>query len=206
MIIKHSFATEPEAIKLFDGVEKLSQFKSRLQKLSDTLPKSNPNEWDMHSDPQENKNAVLGDGFELFCELLVLHMGIHPHIGLANYIPISAMKKDDEGCDAFAMNIKSEKSAVQCKYRSDPNYLLTANEDHLMNFGYESYLEGIESKNQKTKRLFIITTAKDLHHHTVKKFRDNVFVINNNTIRALVDNNIIFWRSCEEKLRKQLGL
>jgi hypothetical protein len=37
-MIKHSFAQEPEAIKLFEGVEKFSQFK----KLSRSLLKNSP--------------------------------------------------------------------------------------------------------------------------------------------------------------------
>lgn len=92
-MIKHSFAQEPEALNLFD-VESFPQFKKKLKALSISLPKSNPLKWGRRIDMQDNINKILGSGFELFCELLILHMGFHPHIGLANYEPIET---DDEG-------------------------------------------------------------------------------------------------------------
>ena len=54
VMIKHSFAQEPEALKLFEGGSKFSQFKYRLKKLSQSLPKSNPVRWGRHVNQDEN--------------------------------------------------------------------------------------------------------------------------------------------------------
>lgn len=193
-MIKHTFAQEPEALKLFDGVTKFSQFKSRLKKLSQSLQKSNPVRWGRYADQRKNEYKILGDGFELFCELLVMHMGFHPHIGLTNYDPIE--EDQDEGVDAYAFNIENQKSAVQCKFISDPTYEFTANGSNLVNFLVEANFNNIEFKDRKIKRLFLFTTASGLHYHTQKKWRDSVHVINNKIIELLTDNNTIFWNSC----------
>ena len=198
-MIKHSFANELSSILLFENTEDFSQLKSKLKKLSKSLPKSNPIRWGRSSKSHENENKILGDGFELFSELLVLHMGFHPHIGLTNYEPIDA--DDDEGVDAYATNIEGQRSAVQCKFVSNPTYEFTANGSNLGNFLIESNFSNIDFKNKKIKRLFLITTANGLHYHTISKWRDSVHVINNEVIKAITDNNIIFWQSCYNILR-----
>lgn len=198
-MLKHNFALEPETIRLFDGVTSLSQFKTKLEKLSKTLPISNPLRWGRNPDMQDNINKIKGDGFELFCELLVLLMGTHPHIGLTDYMPTDP--DSDEGVDAFAKNMELQKSGVQCKYVSDPTYMFTANGSNLANFLVEANFDDIDFKNQQTKRLFLITTAKGLHFHTAKKWRNAVHVIGNSTLKQLVDNNLIFWKNCTEILK-----
>lgn len=197
-MIKHSFSREPEAAGLFEGVEKFSQFKRNLVKLSKSLPKSNPIRWGRNTSQFDNQNKVLGDGFELFCELLVSHMGFHPHIGLSDYIPVQSQ---DEGVDAYANNLSDLQSAVQCKFVSDATYEFTSNGSNLANFLVEANFNNIDFKDVHPKRLFLITTASGLHHHTVDKWRDSLHVINNKTIVQLTDNNIIFWKSCVKLIR-----
>ena len=151
MDIKHHFANEPEAIKLFENIGNFLQFKKKLKKLSVSLPKSNPIRWGRNAKSQDNENKILGDGFELFCELLVLHMGFHPHIGLTDYKPICA--NDDEGVDAYAKNIENEASAVQCKFVSNATYKFTANGSNLSNFLVEANFNDIDFKTKRVKRL-----------------------------------------------------
>lgn len=200
MQIKHHFADEVEAIKLFDGTEKFSQFKSKLKKLSKELPRTNPIRWGRSVKMESNINTILGDGFELFCELLVLHVGKHPHIGLANYEPVCI--DEDEGVDAYAVNLNLEKSAVQCKFVSDVTYKFTANGSNLSNFLVEAGFNEVSyAEESKIKRMFLITTASGLHYHTKEKWRDRLHVINNKVIEQIVNNNKIFWKACVEILK-----
>lgn len=86
-MLKHEFAQESGVIQLFEDTQSLSQFKNKLDKLSKALPVKDPIKWGRNVEMQDNINKIKGDGFELFCELLVLLMGSHPHIGLTDYKP-----------------------------------------------------------------------------------------------------------------------
>lgn len=199
MKLKHHFAEVEEAIELFK-VEKLSQFKSKLNKLSKNLPEKYPLVWGRNKDETANQNKIKGDGFELFCELFVYHFGIHPQIGLANYTPVDPLI--DEGIDALAININEEQTAIQCKFINDTTYQFAANKSNLPNFLVEATLKKIAWEDtDKIKRVFLITTAKGLHYHTQEKWQNKVKVISGNDIKLLVDNNRLFWKSCERILK-----
>lgn len=202
-MIKHHFVAVPEAVDLFD-VANFNQFQAKLKKLSKVLPTTDPVRWNVSLNPQDNQNKILGDAFELFCELFVLHFGFHPQIGLSNYTPIDP--ELDEGIDAFADNLLNKKSAVQCKYVSDEKHEFGANKSNLPNFLVEATLKKIAwNRDTKIRRAFLITTAKGLHYHTEKKWNNRVQVINGDVIKSLTLNNKIFWQSCQERIREVNG-
>ncbi|MFA5024071.1 MAG: hypothetical protein WC523_03905 [Patescibacteria group bacterium] len=198
-MILHSFANEPEVIKLFEETKTFAEFKNKLEELAISLPQTKPIFYNLKKDMPDNVKKIKGDMFELFCELLVSCIGSHSHIGLGQYRPVNL--SDDEGVDAYAVNTLLEKSAVQCKFVSNPNYEFTANDSNLPNFLIEARFNGIPwEEDTKTKRLFLITSAKGIHYHTISKWRNCVFIINGDTISTLTDNNLLFWSDCLGKL------
>ena len=204
MKIKHHFMEESNTLGLFKDTKKFVDFKKKLLKLSNFLPKENPKKWGRKVNFEDNKKLILGNGFELFCELFVLHMGFHPHIGLANYQPVAA--EDDDGIDAFAYNLNNELSAVQCKFVSEPDFEFTANGSNLPNFLVEATIKDIKwTEDTRIRRAFLITTAKGLHYSAIEKWHNRVAVINGNCIKQLVDNNTIFWNSCAGCLEEENG-
>jgi len=200
-MIKHTFVHEPGALDLFQDTTTLLSFKNKLSKLSASLPEINPVQWGRKS-KEENENVIKGKGFELFCELLVSLMGHHPHIGLTKYEPCQIK---DNGIDAFAVNLNNEKSAVQCKFRSDANYEFTEGSSNLGSFMTEALFETDCKKKSSVKKAFLITTAKGINYSTASKWRNSVFEINGKTLKTLVNNNIIFWNSCCELINESRG-
>lgn len=198
-MIKHKFGSEAEAIQLFDGVENFVQFKKKLEDMSVRLPKANPLRWGRFAEESKNINKIRGDGFELFCELFVKQLGIHPHVGLDKYEPIDVER--DEGVDAYAINLDMKRSAIQCKFVADPNYEFTANSSNLSNFLIEAAFNGVDwISDNEIRRLFLITTAKGINQHTKEKWHNRVFEINIDTIMTLTKNKL-FWSRCLQEVQ-----
>ena len=198
-MIKHSFANEPDAITLFAGTKNLKEFISKLVNLGKILPEKNPERWARHISPDDNYNEVVGAGFELFCELFVETFGADPSIGLCEYTPV---EENDEGVDAYAKNINEEKSAVQCKFRSNPIDEFTATNSNIANFLVEARFNGIDWEKKRDKKcMFLITTAKGLCGYTAKKWHYCIREINHNEISEWVNKNSIFWNNCVNRIQ-----
>lgn len=192
MQIEHVFQTKAHDLeKLFHNVKTLKQFMKNLE----TQSKLNP----LNYDPDKYK----GDGFEFFIELLLKLHPTYKNIGVFKYKPI---QEDDNGVDGVGINNLLEKAVVQIKYRSNTNYFLKANEDHLSNFTNEAYMKfdvAPDKKDDKNYRHFIFTTAKGLHHHTNDNvFKGKVKCFNYTDIKLLIDNNLIFWEKVNSIIKK----
>lgn len=186
--LKHSFIWKAHDVHgLLTDCNKLNTFTNRLEKQSLLYPD--------RYDPDKYK----GDGFELFVEALIKLSPIDNRIGIGNYEVIQ--EGNDTGVDGYGIGIDGKKASVQVKFRSDNTENLTANKDHLSNFVMTSIFEGVD-KDSKNNML-IITTANGLHHYTDNEmFRNKVRCLGYNELRALVDNNVLFW----DKFRNLLGI
>lgn len=186
--MEHSFITKShDLFGLFDGVKLMSTFNKRLEKQAniDRL--------------RYNYNDYLGDGFEFFVELFLKINAADNRVGVYNYKPIPS--NEDKGADGIGVNMKGEKCAVQIKYRSNSETLLTANEDHLSNLILAAGLAGItfDNNDDTNHRHFVFTTAKDLHFHTKSNmFENKVKCFGWNEFKSMVDNNLHFWDKCRE--------
>jgi len=161
------------------GCTTLNMFCKRLVKQSEKHPERH--------DPMKYR----GDGFELLVEALFKSAPSNRQLGVFDYQPIEG--GEDTGVDAVGFGINGKQAAVQIKFRSDSTSLLTANKDHLMNFGFAAqnkYGVDIEDKNN----MIIVTNAKALHHFTNSEmFLGKVHVIKYADLKKLIDGNIAFW-------------
>ena len=192
--ISHHFLTTCHSIEeLFLGTSKVSTFCSKLERQSLVDPGAYPSE------------MYVGDGFEFLVELLIKLSPADNRIGIAEYSPIKVGK--DNGVDGYGINAIGKKCAVQVKYRSNNNKLLTAGEDNLDSFMFESVLEGVLPEIEgKCKNHYIFTTAQGLNHYTNnQKLRGSVKCIGFQELRELLDNNIHFWNFCRENILENLA-
>lgn len=186
MELTHSFIFRCHDLEgLFENVKTLLQFMKRLEKQSQLHPERYPVE------------KYLGDGWEFFCEALIKSHPCDNRIGISEYVPV---KKNDNGVDAYGINMFGETCAIQPKYRSNTKNLLTSKGDNLSSFIVEAQINNILLSKQY--RHFVFTTAKGLHHYTDhEKFRGMVKCFGYDEIRSLVDNNLPFWNF----IRKQIS-
>jgi hypothetical protein len=186
--LEHNFKTKAHSLpRLFEGVTKMSQLMKKIETESQIDP--------LRYDPDKYK----GDAFEFFVELF---LALHPtdnRVGVYNYKPYQI---NDNGVDGIGQNIKNEKCIVQIKYRSNKEYELTANNDHLSNFVANGMIaHGIidDKENHKNFRHFIFTTASGLHFYTDKEmYEEKVKCFGINDFKSMLDNNIVFWDKVRE--------
>jgi hypothetical protein len=195
MKLEHHFKTSSHDLRgLFEGVTKLSTFCARLEKQAELDPDKYP------------RDKYVGDGFEFFAELFFKHFSDNPTIGVHEYHP---HKAQDNGVDAYGLNMHLKRCAFQIKYRSNANQLLTS-EDGLNSFVTEACVmngnpvQSVDYVREKcSPTLFIFTTAKGLHWYTeTVKFRGMVKVFGREDIRKHVDGNLGFWKSMEQIVLK----
>ena len=174
------------ADELLNDCNKVSTFIRRLRKQAD----SNPDYFEPHT--------YFGDGFEAFVEVLIKNSPIDPRIYIRDYQPIAGGKGTplDMGVDGFGYGPNGEVHTVQCKARSNPEGVLTANRDHISNFVAHSQTK------YKTDHMTIFTTAKDLHQELNEQmYMGLVRTIGINDIRQLVDKNENFWRIFRDEVK-----
>jgi hypothetical protein len=202
--MKHNFSQEPLALSLFNGTTTFKDFKKKLINLSISMPIQNPLRWGRCIEMKDNENKILGDGFELFAELLVSLLGNHRHVGLSEYTPINP--SEDRGIDAFANNILGELSAVQIKFSADPTHEYSPSNSNLPSFINEAAftLKGVDwTIVSDVKRLFFITSGNGIDWVGKNKWGSRIWVINGKGISQLVDGNMIFWNKCVELLKEE---
>lgn len=191
--IDHHFLTTSHDINgLFEGTRKISTFRTKLEKQAVMNVMAYPYE------------KYVGDGFEFLVELLIKLSPVDNRIGIVDYSPIQSNK--DNGVDGYGKNLLNRKCAIQVKYRSNTEKVLTAGEDKLDSFITESVLEGIIPEQvEEIKNHFIFTTADGLHYYTNnEKFRGSVRCIGNKELRELLDNNVHFWDAALKAIHDNL--
>lgn len=185
--IKHGFLHRcHDIVDLFEGVDKLSAFKYRLEKQSLIDP--------LRYDSQK----YVGDGFEMFVEIFLKTAAYDNRVGISEYEPVQS---DDNGVDGVGYNIVGEKCAIQVKFRSNTNTLLTADGDHLANLISDALLKYDiqQSKDKEPPKHYIITTAKGLHRYTdTEFFKGKVKCYGYDDLRSFLDGNKSFWDLCRK--------
>lgn len=179
--LQHSFKLRCHNItELLDNCNKMATFCSRLEKQS------------IKSPDRYQPEKYCGDGFELFVEFFLKSHCVDNRIGVGSY-QILDNDDTDTGVDGVGIGINNKPAAVQVKYRSNNNKLLTANEDHLTNFGYSAQNKyGIDLND--INNMLIITSAKGLHAFTNgEMLLGKVRCIGYDQLREMLDNNLLFW-------------
>ena len=181
-----------DLVGLFEGVNKLSTFMSRLERQSEMNP------------TRYSPDKYKGDGFEFLVEVFLKSHAYDNRVGITQYTPV---QKGDNGVDGVGVNLSGEKCVVQIKYRSNSKSVLTTNEDKLSNMISDGMFQhGVSANTDKLKMIsekkvaplhYVITTADGLHHYTdSENFRGYVHCIGFNQLRQMLDNNISFWDLC----------
>lgn len=201
MKLEHPFILRcVSPIELLDGCEKISTFCGRLEKQA----KAYARQADGEVDP-DLQNQYKGWGFELFVECLLKCFPMDKRIGISNYK--IGDESDDTGVDGTGIGVDGKPATVQVKYRQ-ADYVLSANNDHLGNFKAASLssrfkVDPTPGANGKCNML-IISTGKELHHHTRDQMLPEVRFLNREQLRVIVDNHVVFWETFRQSWKESL--
>lgn len=175
--------------KLLDGVNTLAQFEKNCKKYAKVAGKTYDSD-----EAQQIYNDYVGATFEVFAEVLLKTHGFDRRIGISNYEPINSSNGDkDLGVDGHGIGTNGRPATVQVKFRANPAYQLTANNDHLSNFMVDSW-HRYNVEFTDVENMLVITNCAGLHYHTRDEMlRGKVRCLSGFELRELVDNNIPFW-------------
>ena len=173
---------------LLNNVYKFNKFSQKLVNQSTMNP-------DFY-DPDEYK----GDGFELFCEAFIKLNPVETKwIGIGEYSP---SPEGEPGVDGSGIGLDGKIATVQCKFKTDNRWKLTANQDHLSNFTTISYRKyGVDPKSDNN--LLILTSADGLHYYTKNVMLQGVRCVGIKRIRQLCDN-VLFWDTFRELIKSSI--
>ena len=144
-----------------------------------------------------DESEFKGWALELFVEFMVKSDGSDNRIGIYDYQPVL---EDDYGVDGHGIGENQRPATVQVKYRGG-HYTLTANEDHLSNFGFSSVMDfGVDSSDDKN--MLIIHTGKEIHYKTMESMlKGKVRELKRETLRNMYDNRPEWWTRFYEAVR-----
>lgn len=174
-----SIIPRPILDRVLDGTHNINNFCHRIEKNCEQVEYLAP-------------ELFKGHFLELFTEYLLKIRGSDNRIGINEYKLIEESDEEDLGVDGYGVGANNKPATVQVKYRHS-DYILT-NEDKLTNFTNQSLML-FEVDVKDINNMLIITTAKDIHHHT----RDSMLCGKVRTLarpqlRQLVDNDSYFWQ------------
>lgn len=187
--MKHRFKdTCLDAKGLLQGVNKLSTFMTRLNKMAEDQA-NNGMGW--------TSDEFKGDGFEALVEVMLNTMSSDKRIGIRNYSPWVGK---DMGIDGVGITneIKSRPVTVQIKYRTNTQKELTT-EDGISNFVAMS----TTADEFKDAHMVFITTAPGVNRAILEQMynsKPKVFGIKE--LKKFLDNNPAFWDS----FRSEMGV
>jgi hypothetical protein len=178
--------------KLLKGVTTLKEFQNRIT----STCKENTAHLSLEL-AEKRINDFKGDAFEVFVEMLLKSHSYDRRFGVGNYQPLSSSSKDT-GVDGTGIGTNNKPATVQIKYRSNPTYELTANDDHLSNFLCASIFKYNVDKDD-THNMWIFTNCTGVNSMTMKEMLyDRVKCLNGKEIAQLVDDNLPFWNAFNE--------
>jgi len=196
---------------LFKDASSLVKFIRNIEKICKNYPDVITQFFTIYDTSSSDPFSVFrGDVFEVFVEFFLKAFQFSPQIGIVDYSPWNVLKEGagDYGIDGTGKLNGYHKSevfvTVQCKYRSNPKYMLTANEDHISNFVAKTLtLDAAKNRNSK---MYIFTTCKGLNKSTNEKMYENMIrVYGFKEIDKILSNqNKAFWKGFEKTLRVHL--
>ncbi len=175
---------------LFDKTQTLSQLSTKIIKISSGFEKL----------AYKDADKLKGDLFEIFAELFFKILSADNRIGIYDYKPAPAV--DDYGVDGYGIGMNGLPCTVQVKFRSDATTELK--QEDIKQFAYQSIITFNVDKDTKDN-MIVFTNAKGLHWVTeANVFSGRVKAIGYEQIKALIDNNTVFWMNVSDIINETI--
>jgi hypothetical protein len=135
-------------------------------------------------------NVIKGDMFEVLSAIFFNRMGDSPHVGLNDYQVVAL--EEDYGVDAVGVNVAGIKTAVQVKFRSSPNNLITY-PDLAKTFTYSIVRKWSEPDSKNS--IWLFTNTKGVTPACTTVLGNRLKVISRDEIKHHLDGNVMFWKN-----------
>jgi hypothetical protein len=141
---------------------------------------------------EDVRNKFKGDMLEVFSEIFFYQFQSDESLGVTEYSPIEI--NDDYGVDARGVNVNGKETAIQVKYRSNPDDKISY-ADIARTFTSAVLQLHMKDVIDNDRTVFLFTNAGGVTGAFDKVMQKKTVIITRGVIATKVDNNVTFWKN-----------
>lgn len=149
----------------------------------------------------DTKNKFKGDMLEVFSEIFFKQFESDESLGITEYQPIEI--NDDYGVDARGINVNGKQTAIQVKYRSNPEDRISY-ADIARTFTSAVLQLHMKDVIDNDRTVFLFTNAGGVTGAFDTVMQKKTVIITRGVIATKVDNNITFWKNAYDLIYRTL--
>jgi hypothetical protein len=149
----------------------------------------------------DTRNKFKGDMLEVFSEIFFKNFESDEGLGLTEYQPIDI--NDDYGVDARAVNVNGHHTAVQVKYRSNPEDKISY-DDIARTVTSALFQLNMADVYNHDRTVFLFTNAGGVTGAYNTVMQKKSVIITRSVIATKVDNNVTFWKNAYDLIYRTM--
>lgn len=150
---------------------------------------------------EDARNKFKGDMLEVFSEIFFYQFQTDEALGITEYQPIEI--NDDYGVDARGINVNGKQTAIQVKYRSNPDDKISY-ADIARTFTSAVLQLHMKDVIDNDRTVFLFTNAGGVTGAFDTVMQKKTVIITRGVISTKVDNNVTFWKNAFDMMWKTL--
>lgn len=150
---------------------------------------------------EDARNKFKGDMLEVFSEIFFYQFQTDEALGITEYQPIEI--NDDYGVDARGINVNGKQTAIQVKYRSNPEDRISY-ADIARTFTSAVLQLHMKDVIDNDRTVFLFTNAGGVTGAFDTVMQKKTVIITRGVISTKVDNNVTFWKNAFDMMWKTL--
>lgn len=150
---------------------------------------------------EDTRNKFKGDMLEVFSEIFFYQFQSDESLGVTEYSPIEI--NDDYGVDARGINVNGKQTAIQVKYRSNPEDKISY-ADIARTFTSAVLQLHMKDVIDNDRTVFLFTNAGGVTGAFDTVMQKKTVIITRGVIATKVDNNVTFWKNAFDMMWKTL--
>jgi hypothetical protein len=150
---------------------------------------------------EDARNKFKGDMLEVFSEIFFYQFQTDEALGITEYQPIEI--NDDYGVDARGINVNGKQTAIQVKYRSNPEDKISY-ADIARTFTSAVLQLHMKDVIDNDRTVFLFTNAGGVTGAFDTVMQKKTVIITRAVIATKVDNNVTFWKNAFDMMWKTL--
>ena len=150
---------------------------------------------------EDARNKFKGDMLEVFSEIFFYQFQTDEALGITEYQPIEI--NDDYGVDARGINVNGKQTAIQVKYRSNPEDKISY-ADIARTFTSAVLQLHMKDVIDTDRTVFLFTNAGGVTGAFDTVMQKKTVIITRAVIATKVDNNVTFWKNAYDLIYRTM--